>query len=146
MTIRLTSIAVSWGVQNGDAHLKNFGVLYDDPNGSVNLSPAFDIVSTTAYIRNDVPALTLGGSKKWWKLQQLENFGQSHCGLKPVEAREALRRLAQALTEQSRAIESFIEQRPVFNEAGRIMLEIFAHSATTRSSHLEGKAVKAKRK
>jgi serine/threonine-protein kinase HipA len=85
-------------VQYGDTHLKNFGVLYDDPNGSVNLSPAFDIVSTTAYIRKDLAALTLGGSKKWWKLQQLENFGQSHCGLKPAETPEVLRRLAQALT------------------------------------------------
>jgi serine/threonine-protein kinase HipA len=92
-----TSIVVTWGAKKSDTHLKNFSVLYDDPNGSVSLLPGFDIASTTAYIRNDVPALTRDGSKKRWKLQQLENCGQSHCGLKPAETREVPRRLAQAL-------------------------------------------------
>jgi serine/threonine-protein kinase HipA len=57
-------VALSCIVGNGDAHLKNFGVLYSDPHANdVRMSPAFDIVCTTAYLPNDPLALTLGGSK-----------------------------------------------------------------------------------
>jgi serine/threonine-protein kinase HipA len=57
-------VALSCILGNGDAHLKNFGVLYSDPSqNDVRLAPVYDIVNTTAYIRDDQLALTLGGSK-----------------------------------------------------------------------------------
>lgn len=57
-------VALSCILGNGDAHLKNFGVLYGDPTSEdVWLAPAYDLVNTTAYIRDDSLALTLGGSK-----------------------------------------------------------------------------------
>lgn len=68
-------------LRNGDAHLKNFGVLYPDPQGPVTLSPAYDIVTTTAYIKNDVPALTIEGSKKWWPRKTLVRFGITRLAL-----------------------------------------------------------------
>lgn len=131
------SLAVSWGVQNGDAHLKNFGVLYEDTYGAVKLSPAFDIVSTTAYIRSDVPALTLGGTKKWWKLQMLEKYGQTHCGMKPAQTRAVLQRLGVALVDQAQAIENYVQKRPAFNEVGQVIVETFNRSADVIRSHLE---------
>ena len=58
------SVALSCIVGNGDAHLKNFGVLYGDPQSSdTRLAPAYDIVNTTAYIPEDSLALDLDGSK-----------------------------------------------------------------------------------
>lgn len=58
------SVALSCIVGNGDAHLKNFGVLYSDPEKSdTRLAPAYDIVNTTAYISEDSLALDLNGSK-----------------------------------------------------------------------------------
>lgn len=38
-------------VRNGDAHLKNFGLLYDDPanTGLMRLVPLFDVLKTAAY-------------------------------------------------------------------------------------------------
>lgn len=57
-------VALSCILGNGDAHLKNFGVVYADPHaGDVRMAPAFDIVCTRAYIPDDPLALTLGGSK-----------------------------------------------------------------------------------
>jgi serine/threonine-protein kinase HipA len=57
-------VALSCILGNGDAHLKNFGVLYGDPTSEdVWLAPAYDLVNTTAYIAEDSLALTLGGSK-----------------------------------------------------------------------------------
>lgn len=58
------SVALSCIVGNGDAHLKNFGVLYGDPlSADTRLAPAYDIVNTTAYIPEDSLALDLDGSK-----------------------------------------------------------------------------------
>ncbi|WP_455826491.1 type II toxin-antitoxin system HipA family toxin [Pseudomonas graminis] len=58
------SVALSCIVGNGDAHLKNFGVLYSDPmKADTRLAPAYDIVNTTAYIPEDTLALDLSGNK-----------------------------------------------------------------------------------
>ncbi len=67
-------------VKNGDAHLKNFGLLYDGID-DIKLAPAYDIVCTTIYIKNDISALTLLGSKKWWKKEHLVRFGTENCEL-----------------------------------------------------------------
>ena len=67
-------------LQNGDAHLKNFGLLYENMD-SIRLAPAFDVVSTTAYIYSDVPALTLLGSKKWRDKAALIKFAVESCDL-----------------------------------------------------------------
>ena len=71
-------------IQNGDAHLKNFGFLYDDIT-NIKLAPAYDIVSTTVYIKNDIPALHLLGSKKWWDKKFLIRFGIESCELSKSE-------------------------------------------------------------
>ena len=58
------SVALSCIVGNGDAHLKNFGLLYSDPiKFDARLAPAYDIVNTTAYIPEDTLALDLSGNK-----------------------------------------------------------------------------------
>ena len=56
---------------NGDAHLKNFGLLYTDPTTTdCTLALAFDIVNTTAYISEDVLALDLCGFKSFFAARQ----------------------------------------------------------------------------
>ena len=51
-------------IGNGDAHLKNWSVLYDDPVRPT-LSPAYDLVSSLPYIPQDGLALGFGGSKSF---------------------------------------------------------------------------------
>lgn len=72
-------------LQNGDAHLKNFGLLYSDVH-DIDLAPAYDVVCTTVYISRDIPALHLLGSKKWWSKKFLLKFGITHCELQKAEA------------------------------------------------------------
>lgn len=65
------SVALSCIVGNGDAHLKNFGLLYSDPTQrDARLAPAYDIVNTTAYIPEDVLALDLLGNKSLFASRQ----------------------------------------------------------------------------
>lgn len=67
-------------LQNGDAHLKNFGVIYES-EAEVRLAPVYDVVSTTAYIKNDMAALTLAGINRWWPKDRLIEFGNTACQL-----------------------------------------------------------------
>jgi serine/threonine-protein kinase HipA len=51
---------------NGDAHLKNWSLLYSDQI-TPRLSPAYDIVTTNVYIENERRyALNLGQTKEWY--------------------------------------------------------------------------------
>jgi serine/threonine-protein kinase HipA len=86
-------------LRNGDAHLKNYGVLYENlagyklgelPKASVVFSPVFDIVSTTPYIKNDSMALSLTGSKRWPKWKVLVKFGKQHCLLSNKEITQVM--------------------------------------------------------
>ncbi len=78
-------IVINNFVQNGDGHLKNYGLLYEDMN-NIKLAPSYDVVSTTIYIKNDIPALHLLGSKKWWTKKFLIRFGTETCDLSLKES------------------------------------------------------------
>ena len=54
-------------VGNGDMHLKNWSFIYPDGR-KPKLSPAYDYLCTTVYIKNDDAALVFGSTKKWQKL------------------------------------------------------------------------------
>jgi serine/threonine-protein kinase HipA len=71
-------LVLSVMMRNGDAHLKNFGVLYQSSTDTVALAPVYDLVTTTVYIQHDVPALTMDGTKKWWSRKTLEQFARVH--------------------------------------------------------------------
>jgi serine/threonine-protein kinase HipA len=58
---------------NGDAHLKNWSLLYADQT-TPRLSPAYDILTTNVYIEDERQfALNLGKSKNWYQVS-LTNF------------------------------------------------------------------------
>ncbi|WP_198264396.1 type II toxin-antitoxin system HipA family toxin [sulfur-oxidizing endosymbiont of Gigantopelta aegis] len=61
-------IVMNYLLKNGDAHLKNFAIIYDQDIAHIRLSPAYDIVNTSVYIYNDRPALTLFGKKIWFNV------------------------------------------------------------------------------
>jgi serine/threonine-protein kinase HipA len=83
-------IFINYLVQNGDAHLKNFGLVYNGID-DIKLAPAYDIVSTTIYMKNDIPALHLLGSKKWWKEESLIKFGIQTCDLTNSEVKKCIK-------------------------------------------------------
>jgi serine/threonine-protein kinase HipA len=78
------SVVLSMMLRNGDAHLKNFGILYDDVKRKW-LAPTYDLVTTTVYVPKDVPALTIAGAKQWPDISTLKSFGLHACGLRKKE-------------------------------------------------------------
>lgn len=91
------SFVLSVAVRNGDAHRKNFGVIYDDATGHVTLAPTFDVLTTTPYLPNDSLALTLDGTKHWPDAKRLVKFGVRHCGLTSPAAKSILSEVAEAV-------------------------------------------------
>jgi len=53
-----TLIALNCAIRNGDAHLKNFRIVYDDVLGEARLAPVNDLVTTSIYLPKDSMALT----------------------------------------------------------------------------------------
>jgi len=56
-------------IGNGDAHLKNWSVIYRD-KVTPQLAPAYDLVSTIHYVQNDSLALKLGGEKRFESIDE----------------------------------------------------------------------------
>jgi serine/threonine-protein kinase HipA len=107
-------IVLCWMLRNGDAHLKNFGLLYSSATDA-RLAPLYDVVTTTAYptLRNDVPALMLGGRRLWrFKKGTWTRFARAHCAIDPAETAAVLERLAQAITEESAELERYAQDQP----------------------------------
>lgn len=96
-------------VRNGDAHLKNFGMLYTTA-GDAQLAPMFDVATTTIY-RYQRPggaeavdrtmALKLRSGKKgnrsYPDATELLTFGRDICGVR--KPRQVLERIAQGMGE-----------------------------------------------
>lgn len=117
-----TMLLLSIILRNGDAHLKNFGVLYDSAHGSVRLAPVYDVITTTAYIKNDVPALSLAGTKKWWPRKMLEQFAMVQLSLPLITIRQIFERVAQAVSETRVMIPGYMAEHPEFFSTGTAML------------------------
>lgn len=97
-------VALCIMVRNGDAHLKNFGVLYRNETQAW-LAPLFDVVTTSIYrytryqggpeLEDRTLALKLfagkHGSKTYPTLQELHDFGRRVCGVsQPAQVLECI--------------------------------------------------------
>lgn len=91
------ALVLSVAVRNGDAHRKNFGVLYHDATGAVTLAPTFDVITTTPYVPQDSMALTLDGTKRWPDAARLEKFGVRRCQLSKAAAKSIVAEVAEAV-------------------------------------------------
>ncbi len=119
------SLALTCAVRNGDAHLKNFGVLYDDPEGEVRFAPAFDIVSTTPYIPNDTLALLFGGSKAFPERKALLAFARQFCNINERRAKHLLEWVAHGLESTLPELQAYQRQNPAFTAIGERMQTVW---------------------
>src|SRR5207237_7456738 len=79
-----TLIVLNCALRNGDAHLKNFGIVYDDVLGEAHVAPVYDLVTTSVYLPKDSMALTLNGSTRWPSGKDLQRLGQTRMGGSPA--------------------------------------------------------------
>jgi serine/threonine-protein kinase HipA len=120
-----TLIALNCALRNGDAHLKNFGIVYDDVQGEARLAPAYDIVTTSVYLPKDSMALTLNGTTQWPEAKELRRFGETRMTGTPAQVRQILERISDALAETSVELERYLHGHPAFAEIGGRMLQMW---------------------
>lgn len=97
-------------IRNGDAHLKNFGLLYDEVEGPPRLAPVYDLVTTTAYLPKDAMALTLDGSTNWPDAGKLQRLGQTRADLSAREIDEVFEATADILTDLVHPLQSYFKE------------------------------------
>jgi serine/threonine-protein kinase HipA len=116
------ALALSCALKNGDAHLKNFAVLYDNTESTVRLSPIYDLVTTTVYKPSDIPALTLGGTKRWPQAKTLITFARTHCNITEGRAKSLLGEVAQGMRLATDEAALYMQYNASFRDVGAVML------------------------
>ncbi|WP_456402985.1 type II toxin-antitoxin system HipA family toxin, partial [Persephonella sp.] len=112
-------------IRNGDAHLKNFGLLFNKDFTDIKLAPAYDIICTSIYIKDDKPALTINGKKEWQNKHQLIKFGKEICLLSEEEARISIDKCINAVEFTSKEVQTYIKENKGFKDIGLKMIKIW---------------------
>ena len=126
-----TLIALNCALRNGDAHLKNFGIVYDEVQGEARLAPAYDLVTTSVYLAKDSLALTLNNSTKWPTAKELRKLGETRAGGTPAKIRRMLDRIDEAIQETAKEVRAYIKEHSEFTETGQRMLREWESGSTT---------------
>ena len=112
------TIALSCAIGNGDAHLKNFAVLYENPEAPTRLAPSYDLVCTTVYQARDVLALTLGDSKTFPDRKRLATFAHTDCNLNKARTSELLDRVLAGVERGVNDVRRYSKEHADFAPAG----------------------------
>lgn len=110
-------------LRNGDAHLKNFALLYEHVSAAPTLAPVYDIVTTIAYNAKDKLALTLEGTTRWPDAKRLERLGAVRCQLSATEIRAIFLRIADAVRDTAKELENDFASYEGFKPVGEAMLK-----------------------
>ena len=128
-----TVVVMNYLLKNGDAHLKNFGILYTNDFKEIYFSPAYDIVSTMVYYHKDRPALTMFGKKLWFGKKELLKFGVQECYLSKKESEAIYAKCMESLKRTIEEMENYLKTNSEFQNIGSKMLDIFRLSLDERT-------------
>jgi len=121
-------MVMSYLLKNGDAHLKNFGILYTADKQKRFLAPAYDVVNTIIYLPKDKPALTLFGKKIWFSKDELLKFGTQYCMLNQKEAVEHFEVCIKAIRAIEEELKAYIKINSEFKSFGEKFLKTITFS------------------
>ena len=118
-------VIMNYLLKNGDAHLKNFGLLFTKDFSNVFFSPAYDVVNTTSYIFKDKPALMMHGKKVWFAQNELIEFGIKNCLLSKKESIKIYSNCINALKNTILEIQEYMKKNKEFEIIGNRMIDSF---------------------
>lgn len=121
-------------IRNGDAHLKNFGLIYNDIN-SAELAPVYDMISMSVYApvgsnsrdTNDAMAITFEGTKRWLTEDAIESLAP-RCLITTKRANQWKSSIAAALIQTADRVIAHLNKYPEdhFEATADRMLELWA--------------------
>lgn len=118
-----TLIVLNCALRNGDAHLKNFAIVYDDVLAEARIAPVYDIVTTTVYLPRDSMALTLNGTTTWPNAKELRKLGETRTASTPSKVKGILARVADAMSHTMGEIRSYAKEHSEFAGVAKRMLQ-----------------------
>jgi len=121
-------------IRNGDAHLKNFGLIYNNVE-TVELAPVYDMLSMAVYAptlpnsrdANDGMAINFQGSKRWLTPDTIQSLS-AQCLMTEKRVDEWKTQIAAALIETSGKVIDYLHKHPEdkFDSIADRMLELWA--------------------
>ena len=121
-------LVLNYILGNGDAHLKNFGLIFSDNFSHIKISPAYDIVSTVAYIPNDLPALTLFGKKSWNEWKDIKQFAVKRCLISSSKLNIILKEIIDVVKDSYKLIDEYCKEFKGFKIFGKRMKKFIENS------------------
>ncbi|MDF0676929.1 MAG: type II toxin-antitoxin system HipA family toxin [Nitrospira sp.] len=118
-----TLIALNCALRNGDAHLKNFAVIYEDVRLEARIAPVYDLVTTAVYLPKDSMALTLNGTTRWPNAKELRRLGETRMAFPPSKVKGILAGIEQAMAHTLSEIRLYAKDHPDFADIARRMIE-----------------------
>ncbi len=120
------TVVMNYLLKNGDGHLKNFGILYDNEFQKITFAPAYDIVNTVVYIFRDKPALMMGGKRIWHNRKELIKFGIASCHFTQNQAKRFYEECVEAVEYTKKELLEYVKSNPSFEKIATRMIESFA--------------------
>lgn len=121
-------------IRNGDAHLKNFGLLYENMQAA-ELAPVYDMLSMSVYAptlansrdADDGMAINFEGSKRWLTPDSIQSLS-TQCLLSAKSVKNWKAQIATALIETSDKVIAHLDEYPEdhFEPTAHRMLELWA--------------------
>jgi len=127
-------ILMNFLLKNGDAHLKNFGILYDEGMDNRFLAPAYDVVNTLTYVPKDKPALMMFGKKVWFDKENLVEFGRKYCLLSEKEALTGYEVCVDATRKIRSEVVTYAEENKAFSVFSEKFVKILDFSLNENST------------
>lgn len=132
--------AACMAIRNGDAHLKNFGLVYTDW-ANVRMAPVYDMLTMSAYAPRsqnnnndtmDEPALTFGGVRRWPTEKTLKSLAD-RCLVSASQRALAAERLCAAMQSVAQEVVEKAQEVESFGPMAKRMLELWSHGVRLHS-------------
>lgn len=131
-------------IRNGDAHLKNFGLVYASPQ-DVRLAPVFDMLSMSVYAPRaqngdalDEPALSFAGVKRWFVEKNLHELA-GRCFVTRRFEESTSQRLVESMLIVAEEVAEKANIQTDFSSSAQRMLELWAFGIQIHSTDASAK-------
>lgn len=123
-------------VGNGDAHLKNYGILYSSYK-DIRLSPTFDVVTVRAFDHQyrDIPSLSIRNKKEWSLGREFMEFATIDCGLPKTAVKSLIEEVAQAVHDTIPDLVEAANKHEWFREHAKKMLLVWHEGLSMSMGH-----------
>ena len=121
------TLLLTYALRNADCHAKNLALRYTS-RADVHLSPAYDLLTTSAYagFQHNPPAIEFMGKKTWTPGKNLQKFIAATFGISPKTQQHMVQAIGDAVADVGPMVRQAMAQHPGFEAVGKRMLMAWA--------------------